>query len=114
MLIKVEMVGGVEKREFRNKTTGDLMSFRDQTGYVFLNGGKYPEKASFSLGEEGPPYDEGEYWLSAGSFQIGRYGNLELKRQAVLVPVSKQPEYINLQTGEVLDKASVSAKIRAA
>lgn len=83
--MKIEMTSNVKSREIETKQ-GAKKLLRDQEGYISL-GGRYPEKVSLPVPDGQQPWSEGLYTLDASSFQVGRFGRLELGYDVSLTPV---------------------------
>ena len=79
-MIKVEIKNAeVVTRHPTNKRTGEVMTFREQTGWAHL-GDDYPQKIQISLAPDQAPYPVGTYVLGRGSFRVGAFDRLEVGR----------------------------------
>lgn len=57
-----------------------------QIGYAHL-GGKFPLECKVKIQDGQPAYTAGKYRLSVNSFTVGRYGDIELGREMILLPL---------------------------
>lgn len=78
-MLKVEIKSDeVKQRQFPSKKTGELLTFREQEGFVDLNGEH--RRIVVSLQDNQRPYMAGAYALDGASFYVGQYGRLQLGR----------------------------------
>lgn len=87
-MIKIEINevdGKVNNKQVVSKQTGEVLTFREQTAYIY-NGGIYPEKFTINLDKEAAPYPAGFYTLDASSFSVGDFGSLKIK-SIKLIPI---------------------------
>ncbi|MQL47270.1 V protein [Photorhabdus khanii] len=87
-MIKIEINeadGKVNNKQVVSKQTGEVLTFREQTAYIY-NGGIYPEKFTINLEKEAAPYPAGFYTLDSSSFSVGDFGSLKIK-SIKLIPI---------------------------
>ncbi|KER02592.1 G5P family DNA-binding protein [Photorhabdus temperata] len=80
-----ELDGKVNTKQVISKSSGEVLTFREQTAYIY-NGGIYPEKIIVQLDKDDAPYPAGFYTLDDSSYSVGDFGALKIKR-IKLVPV---------------------------
>jgi hypothetical protein len=87
-MIQIEITDStVDTREITRKETGEVLVFREVTGWARL-GGPYPERFKLSLERDQPAPAPGKYEIRAESLFVNRYGNLEIQRRPKLHPVT--------------------------
>lgn len=87
-MIKIEINeidGKVNNKQVISKQTGEVLTFREQTAYIY-NGGVYPEKFIVQLDKDDAPYPVGFYSIADSSFSVGDFGTLKIKN-IKLIPV---------------------------
>ncbi len=85
-MLRIEIVSAeFELIEGVSKKTGNPYSFRKQKGYLHQPGQKYPEGFDFTLEDDQPPYQAGNYTLAPNAVSVNRDGRLDVK--PVLVPM---------------------------
>lgn len=80
-----EIDGKINNKQVVSKSTGEVLTFREQTAYIY-NGGVYPEKFIIQLDKDDSPYSVGFYTLDDSSFSVGDFGSLKIKKPK-LIPV---------------------------
>ncbi|MGM1342324.1 single-stranded DNA-binding protein [Morganella morganii] len=88
-MLKIEINtvdGKVNTKQVVSKSTGEVLTFREQTAYIY-NGGVYPEKFTINLDKDASPYPAGFYTLDDSSFSVGDFGSLKIK-SVKLIPAS--------------------------
>lgn len=70
-----------ETRQVVSRRTGNPVTFREQQGYVHLEGKAYPVEFNIPLGDNQKPYPVGDYELDEKSFSVSRFGNLEVNNR---------------------------------
>lgn len=89
-MIKIEVkADAIRTKAGTSARTGKPYSIREQEAYAHITDreGKpqpYPVKIVIALGDDQPPYQPGDYTLSAASLWVNRFQQLELS--PVLVP----------------------------
>lgn len=90
-MIKIEINdvdGKVNNKQVISKSTGELLTFREQVAYIY-NGGVYPEKFIVQLDKDASPYAAGFYTLDDSSFTVGDFGSLKIK-SIKLIPINNK------------------------
>lgn len=89
MSVMIEIVDPtIQTRSGVAKDTGKAYTIREQVGYVHL-GEQYPAKIVVNLPDNHSGWPCGWYELGGGSYQVGRFGALELSRRLALVPCER-------------------------
>lgn len=57
-----------------------------QIGYAHL-GAKFPLQCKIRIQDGQPPYTAGKYRLAVNSFTVGQFGDIELGREMILLPL---------------------------
>lgn len=57
-----------------------------QVGFAHT-GDKFPLQCKVKIQEEQPPYTAGKYRLSVKSLTVGKYGDIEIGREMILLPL---------------------------
>lgn len=81
-MVKIEINendGKVNNKQVVSKSTGEVLTFREQVAYIY-NGGVYPEKFIIQLDKDDSPYPSGFYTLDDSSFSIGDFGALKIRK----------------------------------
>ena len=87
-MLKIDVEAGVIERVVPGKN-GNFTVY-SQVGYVHLPGKRYPVECQISLEAmhaKAGGWQAGSYHLGPESFDVGRYGDLVLKRQVILQKV---------------------------
>lgn len=85
--IEIEKDSPVTTRSGVSKLTQQPYSLREQEGWVRI--GREVRRVSLTLSDSAQPYAAGLYIMADTSFQVSRYGQLELARSLTLVASPK-------------------------
>lgn len=66
-------------RSGRSQRTGNNYSMREQEAFLHKPGQPYPDKIKITLGDDQPPYTNGNYDLEPDSFFPNKYGALDVR-----------------------------------
>lgn len=91
-MIKVEiheLDGELVIRNGVNKTSGEVLTFREQLGYIY-NGGIYPEKVTIPVDKDSAPYPVGFYTIDDSSYGVGNFNAIAIKRLKLIPYPSNQ------------------------
>lgn len=78
-------------RSIRGKNNGPSFNFNEQNAAIMKDGEDFPHPFRIRLDDNQPPYPAGEYTVHGSSFVVGQYGDLQMGRRVVLVPISTAP-----------------------
>lgn len=78
----------VRERSGVSEKTGKPWNLRTQEVYVNL-GGQFPVLVNIHLDEGQAPYPTGFYYIHPASFRANGFGELQVSRNLVLVPVEE-------------------------
>lgn len=89
--MKIEIIKGHEQPISRliNTQTGQK-TIHEQTAYAHT-GGAFPVEFKIPLNSHGDAYPVGEYTLHPGSFNVNRFGSLEVNRFEIRL-VAEKPQ----------------------
>lgn len=107
---RVEVFAKVEREERTRQSDGEKYETRTQLAYlsgIDENGVEERQRIRLSLSRDAEPYAPGTYTLGAPSFARGKWGDPELARYLVLVPI---PEVLTRMASASAPAASGSAK----
>lgn len=74
-------------RSIRGKNNGPSFNFNEQNAAIMKDGEDFPHPFRIRLDDGQPPYPVGEYTVDGSSFVVGQYGDLQIGRRVVLVPI---------------------------
>jgi len=78
-------------RSIRGKNNGPSFNFNEQNAAIMKDGEDFPHPFRIRLDDGQPPYPAGEYTVDGSSFVVGQYGDLQMGRRVVLVPIPTAP-----------------------
>ncbi|QYJ87853.1 G5P family DNA-binding protein [Shewanella mesophila] len=87
MSVKIEIDSQdcvVQQRSFKGQDGKPDRTIYWQRGYMY-NGGRYPVEVQIPLEEGVPPNPAGEYEIHPSSFQVSRFGKIEVNPFNVLL-----------------------------
>ena len=94
--MKISILEGHHQARSRHTKSGER---HFQIGYAHA-GGAYPVEFQIPLNNPGHVFPVGDYLLSASSFRVGKFSNLELNPfQLFLEPISSDKKTIFGKTG---------------
>jgi len=86
--IIIEIESSAVKSRSGVSAKGREYTIRDQDALCFKPGSRYPDKIKVNVPDGQSAYQPGRYELHPDSFQVSRFGNLEIR--AVLSPLPAQ------------------------
>jgi len=75
-MISVEIFEGDDPQE--RSVNG--RTYREQTAHLHVDGSRFPKEFKVNLPPDAPGYSPGKYTLDSSSFEINKYGGLEINR----------------------------------
>ena len=87
MTLIIEIESAEVKTRSGTSQRGNEYTIRDQNALCFKPGSRYPDKIKINVPDGQSAYQPGRYQLHPDSFQVSRFGNLEVR--PILSPLPK-------------------------
>lgn len=87
-MIKIEVTDKVEAKNVTSRKTGEAFVIPEQTCWAHLPGDPHPTRVIRSVGKGAQPIAAGVYVLDPSSIYVDRFGNLAIKSQFAVRPMT--------------------------